>query len=447
MNKKHSEKMVGSSKFGHLFWVNSRKGIVFVLLVILVIGAIPISTWASEIEQAQEEKTNLEKKKLETETKLAELEKEKDNILIYIEKLDVELMNLSEEISQLEGDIDNATVDLEVARQELEVARKTEESQYAIMKSRIQYMYENGETEYIDVLLQSDSIADLLNHVEYMTKITEYDNNLLKRYQDVKTEVMIKENVLEDKLTNLNELKEELTFEQDTVEHLSNEKKDELDKYNQTIDETETLSAEYTSKILEQEALIDDLIEAEIRRIEEERKAEEERKRKEEEERKKQEAENEKNSGGGTGTSVDTEDNSETTTAADVTLSWPVPSSGHITSWFGGREQPTEGASTNHKGIDIGVPTGTEIVASAGGTVTIATYSVSAGNYIMISHGNGIYTVYMHCSKLYVSVGDKVTRGTVIALVGSTGFSTGPHLHFGVSINGTYVNPLNYVSY
>ena len=125
---------------------------------------------------------------------------------------------------------------------------------------------------------------------------------------------------------------------------------------------------------------------------------------------------------------------------------WPCPSSHRITSYFGPRSQPTAGASTNHKGIDIGAASGSTIVASADGVVTTATYSSSAGNYIVISHGGGISTVYMHCSSLYVSVGTKVSQGQSIAAVGSTGYSTGPHLHFGVIKNGTYVNPLDYVS-
>ena len=124
---------------------------------------------------------------------------------------------------------------------------------------------------------------------------------------------------------------------------------------------------------------------------------------------------------------------------------WPCPASHRITSSFGPRTAPVAGASTYHKGIDIGASSGSAIVASAGGRVTTATYSSSAGNYVVVSHGNGISTVYMHASALYVSVGDVVSQGDTIAAVGSTGYSTGPHLHFGVIVNGSYVNPLNYV--
>ena len=113
---------------------------------------------------------------------------------------------------------------------------------------------------------------------------------------------------------------------------------------------------------------------------------------------------------------------------------------------FGGREAPLEGASTSHKGVDIGAATGTPIKAAASGTVVISTYSASAGNYIMINHGGGVYTVYMHMGSLGASVGDEVSQGDTIGTCGSTGNSTGPHLHFGIRINGSYVDPLGYVS-
>ena len=130
----------------------------------------------------------------------------------------------------------------------------------------------------------------------------------------------------------------------------------------------------------------------------------------------------------------------------NISFKWPCPSSSRITSNFGDRESPTEGASSNHKGIDISASTGADIIAAADGEVVISTYSYSAGNYIMLDHGGGVSTVYMHCSKLLVGVGEKVTKGQVIAKVGSTGYSTGSHLHFGIRSGGTYVNPRSYVS-
>ena len=126
-------------------------------------------------------------------------------------------------------------------------------------------------------------------------------------------------------------------------------------------------------------------------------------------------------------------------------FTWPCPSSTRVTSDYGPRSSPTGGASSNHKGIDIGAAGGATIVAAAAGVVKSANYSSAAGNYVMIDHGGGLYTVYMHCSSLAVSVGQSVTAGQTIAYVGSTGISTGNHLHFGVSLNGSYVSPWSYL--
>ncbi|BCJ92879.1 hypothetical protein acsn021_04480 [Anaerocolumna cellulosilytica] len=439
---------------------NRQKGILVALAVTMLVGYPYLHSFATEIDQAKEEKSNLEKKKQETELRLAELEKEKGDILNYIEKLDKELENLAEEVYTLNKDIEATNEDLKVAKEELELAKLTEENQYSTMKKRIQYMYENGQTDYFELILKSDNLSEMLNQIEYMSKITQYDNNLLGEYKELKQDVINKEQKLEAKIEELNGLKEELTYEQDTITRLVKDKNAEVVKYEASIDETESLSAEYSSKLAEQEQVIEDLLEAERKRIEEEeRKKEEERKRKEEErkrqeeERKKQEQEKnnqgQEQNGGDTSSTeepsneepADNSDNTSTTSFA-----WPVPASRRITSYFGNRNQPTAGASTYHKGIDIGASTGTEIVAAASGTVVTAAHSSSAGNYIMISHGNSTFTVYMHCSKLLVSVGQQVNQGETIALVGSTGVSTGPHLHFGVSVNGGYVNPLNYVS-
>lgn len=124
---------------------------------------------------------------------------------------------------------------------------------------------------------------------------------------------------------------------------------------------------------------------------------------------------------------------------------WPLPSDHTIYTYYGYRVAPTAGASTYHKGLDIGGATGSKIVAVLSGTVTEASYHSSSGYYVEINHGNGISTRYLHNSKLLVSAGQKVTQGDVIALVGSTGISTGPHLHFSVIKNGAYVDPYPYL--
>lgn len=141
-------------------------------------------------------------------------------------------------------------------------------------------------------------------------------------------------------------------------------------------------------------------------------------------------------SGGGAGAAV---------VSGNGMFTHPCPGYSRISSEFGWREAPIAGAGNNHKGMDLAAPTGTPIYAAAAGTVTTARYSSSAGNWVVINHGNGLQTYYMHASALYVSEGQSVSKGQNIAAVGSTGQSTGPHLHFQVMQNGTPVNPRNYL--
>ena len=140
--------------------------------------------------------------------------------------------------------------------------------------------------------------------------------------------------------------------------------------------------------------------------------------------------------------------NSSSGGSSNVTVgsSWLVPCSYRmVSSPFGFRESPTTGASKYHQGVDLAAPAGTPIIASRGGTVTVAGYSNSAGYYVTINHGDGFSSIYMHMTNYVVSSGQKVNQGQTIGYVGSTGISTGNHLHFGIAQNGAYVNPCNYV--
>ena len=125
---------------------------------------------------------------------------------------------------------------------------------------------------------------------------------------------------------------------------------------------------------------------------------------------------------------------------------WPAPSYTRVSSEYGYRIHPIYGTQKFHNGVDLAAPGGSPILAAYDGVVVAATYNASMGNYVMIDHGDGLYTIYMHASSLLVSAGQSVSRGQKIALVGSTGNSTGNHLHFSVRLNGSYVSPWNYIS-
>ena len=406
-----------------------------------------------DVAAAKKEKEVLEAQRRKTLDAIARLEGLRADTEAYIYELDLQLTELQDEIDGLAEDIVLKEEDIEETTGELLDAEETERQQYEAMKLRIRYMYETGDTTLLDIFMHADSMADLLNKTEYVAQISHYDRDMLEKYIAIKEQIAATKARLETEKAELEELKAETEAKEESVELLMAEKNKELAGLNSQINQKSVEEARQEQEIEAKQEQIEQL-EEEIRKAEEEarRRAEEEARRKaaeearrkaEEEARKKAEAE----AAAAQQKAASSSSSASTVKAASSgSFIWPCPASRQITSRFGSRTAPTAGASTYHQGIDIGAGSGTSIVAAAGGTVSLATYSSSAGNYVMISHGNGRSTVYMHCSKLLVKAGDTVKQGQVIAKVGSTGYSTGPHLHFGVRINGTYVNPLNYVS-
>lgn len=340
--------------------------------------------------------------------KIKDLENQKSSLKNYIAKLDREANALAGQIRELQEDIEAKKEEIQKKEEELLEAQEVADKQYEDMKIRIQYLYENGTPSYLELLLTAESMSDFLNRSLYAADVSRYDRKMLEQYIAQKEAVEEAKRQLEKEEEELGLMAEAAKEQKETVDALIRTKSAEIQRYQSEIDAQNHEAAGYKEDLEEQEKLLN--------RIEEQIAA-----------------------AAAANASADDGDG-----GASGFL-WPCPSSRRITSGFGPRKQPIAGASTNHKGIDIGASHGAAIVASAAGRVTTATYSGSAGNYVVISHGNGMSTVYMHCSALYVSAGDMVSGGQNIAAVGSTGFSTGNHLHFGVIKNGAYVNPLNYV--
>lgn len=382
-----------------------------------MLAVFPAFATKSSLDTAKQKKTAIEQEKKRAEATLKNLEALKGDAVRYVAELDVTLEALGEELSKLSDDIETKEAEIEETKSELAEAEIAAEEQYASMKLRIKYMYEKGDSSYVDLLLEARSLSELMNKAEYISKISEYDREKLDEYEATREQIAQAKMVLETEHEELLGLQEQTEAKQSSVEELMAAKQAEIKSVESKISAAENEVSEYAKDLKAQEDSIK-AIEAEL-------------KRKEEEAKKKAET---------SGTTYKTQ------SIGNIKFIWPCPASSRITSKFGSRTSPTAGASSNHKGIDIGAPTGSDIVAAAAGEVVISTYSYSAGNYVMINHGGGVYTVYMHASKLLCKVGETVKQGQVIAKVGSTGYSTGPHLHFGVRLNGTYVNPSQYVS-
>lgn len=409
--------------------MRKKKIAVLAAAAALTLGTV-FSSYATSkaIEDAKKKVSSMEEEKKKVESTLKELEGKKSDTAAYVKELDRNLSALAGELTKLEGDISQKEEQIEEAKVELETAKITENRQYEDMKMRIQYMYENGQTGLLESMMQSESIAELLNRAEYASQITSYDRKMLEEYRKTRQEVALKEEALKTEHQELLTLQDSTKAKQSSVKTLMASKEAELASYETKIASAQGEIDQYNADIKAQEEHMA-RVEAEIRRKEEEA-------RKAEEARRAEEAKKNQSSAGG----------DSTVKKGNTNFIWPCPASGRISSAFGDRSSPTEGASTNHKGIDIPAPSGSSIVAAADGKVVISTYSYSAGNYIMIDHGGGLTTVYMHCSQLLVKEGETVKQGQTIAKVGSTGYSTGPHLHFGVRSGGSYVNPSGYVS-
>ena len=391
-------------------------GVAAAVGVILAMGMV-FSSYATnkDIEDAKKKVSSMEEEKQKVQDTLKELEGKKSDTAAYVKELDGKLSSLTAELTKLEGDISDKESQIETAKEELQAAKETESRQYADMKLRIRYMYENGQTSLLESVFQSESIAELLNRAEYASQITSYDRRMLNEYKAVREEVAVKEENLEEERQELLALQDSTKAKQSSVQTLMASKQAELSAYNTKIASAQDEIDQYNADIKAQEDLMAQ-VEAEIRRKEEEaRKAEEAKKAAEA--KKAQEAAKKEETSGKTDSTVKT---------GNTGFTWPCPSSSRISSGFGDRSSPTEGASTNHKGIDIPAASGSAIVAAADGKVVISTYSYSAGNYIMIDHGGGISTVYMHCSQLLVSEGDTVKKGQTIAKVGSCLLYTSP---------------------
>ena len=409
--------------------MRKKKIAVLAAAAALTLGTV-FSSYATSkaIEDAKKKVSSMEEEKKKVESTLKELEGKKSDTAAYVKELDRNLSALAGELTKLEGDISQKEEQIEEAKVELETAKITENRQYEDMKLRIQYMYENGQTGLLESMMQSESIAELLNRAEYASQITSYDRKMLEEDRKTRQEVALKEEALKTEHQELLTLQDSTKAKQSSVKTLMASKEAELASYETKIASAQGEIDQYNADIKAQEEHMA-RVEAEIRRKEEEA-------RKAEEARRAEEAKKNQSSAGG----------DSTVKKGNTNFIWPCPASGRISSAFGDRSSPTEGASTNHKGIDIPAPSGSSIVAAADGKVVISTYSYSAGNYIMIDHGGGLTTVYMHCSQLLVKEGETVKQGQTIAKVGSTGYSTGPHLHFGVRSGGSYVNPSGYVS-
>lgn len=421
--------------------MKNRLKIITAIMLTLIFCMQPVcnvqATEESNLSEAQQEKKTLENDLQKAKELIDSLKGSKEDIQSEVEKLDKQLNEISGKVKELESQLSKKRQEIANTESALNKAKEQEKKQYRNMKKRIQFMYENGQTSYVEMLLSADSFTDFLNAVEYITQISQYDRKMLKEYQNMQVTIADTQKTLETDYASLQSLQAKVQEEKQAVAALESAKKGELNDVADDLTDAQTVAKAYEAEIQAQNEVIAQ-IQAAQKRAAEQQAAQ-------------QQAQAAEENQGATDAAGENQNTAQNTTPSGNgqstgSMMWPCPSSKRVTSDYGPRTSPTNGASSNHKGIDIGAAYGADIVAADGGTVLVATYSNSGGNYVIIDHGGGLCTVYMHASSLTVSAGQTVSKGQVIAKVGSTGISTGNHLHFGVTLNGVYVSPWGYVS-
>ena len=421
--------------------MKNRLKIITAIMLTLIFCMQPVcnvqATEESNLSEAQQEKKTLENDLQKAKELIDSLKGSKEDIQSEVEKLDKQLNEISGKVKELESRLSKKRQEIADTESALNKAKEQEKKQYRNMKKRIQFMYENGQTSYVEMLLSADSFTDFLNAVEYITQISQYDRKMLKEYQNMQVTIADTQKTLETDYASLQSLQAKVQEEKQAVAALESAKKGELNDVADDLTDAQTVAKAYEAEIQAQNEVIAQ-IQAAQKRAAEQQAAQ-------------QQAQAAEENQGATDAAGENQNTAQNTTPSGNgqstgSMMWPCPSSKRVTSDYGPRTSPTNGASSNHKGIDIGAAYGADIVAAGGGTGLVASSSSSGGNYVIIDHGGGLCTVYMHASSLTVSAGQTVSKGQVIAKVGSTGISTGNHLHFGVTLNGVYVSPWGYVS-
>lgn len=365
-----------------------------------------------EVADAKKEQTNIKNNITNMNNLIADLKNKRNDLDDYIESIDKDMNGIQESINLLEKLIVEKENQIEVKKQELVEAQEQEAEQYVSMQKRIQYLYETGDSSYLEAILKADSFADMLNRAEYVEEIAAYDNQMLHNYILQRQYIALCRDSLEEEKITLNVSKDALGAQKQNLQSVRDEKAQALAAYEHDI----SLTAAQIKELEEDLKFQTDLIASLEKEITDEQKA--------------------------------------ILKEHGITLGYdgsgfanPAPSYVRISSPFGWRSDPFTGYKAYHNGIDMAAAEGTPIVAAFDGIVGEAGYNSSMGNYIYVEHGNGLRTIYLHASKLYVSKNDIVLKGDVIAAVGTTGRSTGPHLHFSVRLNGEYVDPTDYIKF
>ena len=372
--------------------------IISIILILVIISSLCICVYAQDLTGLQEQSSEITEALNETNNRLQAVQEELSTNMQQLQDLDNQIAQSQEELSTINTDIDKLMEQIKENEEKLAKTQKEYDNIQGLLDARLIQMYEAPEFQFLQVLLEAKNVTDFLSTYYAMKELAEYDAELLDTVKKQKQDIETTKQILAQK-------KQQVITSKQT-----------LAKKTQVLANTKTMREYYISKLSTEEqelqAKIDEYnnqvasIEAEIKLL---------------------------------------ALNSISEDYIGGAMIWPVPGYTSITSEYGMRVHPITGAYKLHTGVDIGAPLGANFVAAANGIVSKATFNAAYGNMVIIDHGGGVQTLYAHGSKILVQVGQTVEAGTPILKVGSTGYSTGPHAHFEIRIDGQTINPLDYL--
>lgn len=405
-------------------------GAVALLLAVLMIfsalaSGLSYAGAAGGISSLKQQLSSIESQKAAVKREIAALGDKIDAASERKAALDKQMELTQDEIDTTKALIRSLKEQIGIKSDELDEAERALDEKTELFETRVRVMYENGDISYLDVLLSSDSFSDMLSNLEIVSQIMDYDQKVVRDYTAAKKEIEVKKASLESDKKDEETYQDSLESKYSALDEQKSEQQAIIAELNANMD---AKKAQAEKMEAEQES-----INSEIERLSREAA---ERAAAEAAARKQQQQQSGSSSSQDSGVVIPT----------SGTFVWPLPDygTGRISSPYGYRTHPITGKRTLHAGIDVGVPCGATIVAAASGTVVRSYMSSSYGNYTVIDHGGGVMTAYAHQSKRLVSAGEHVSAGQKIGLVGSTGNSTGNHLHFEVYVNGSTVDPMRY---
>ncbi len=356
-------------------------------------------TDSGNLTDLQTQQKDLQDQIQQSHEELEEVQSQLSENLQQIEKLDEKIRESENQIEKLDAQVKQLQEEISSIQSQLDVAEVNYEKQKEIMEKRLVAIYEAGETRYLDVLLKSSNISEFLSSYYLITEIASVDKNLLDEVESEKKEIELAKQKLEK---NQETLATALQTQTKTATVLQNTKALRENYISRLSDEEKAKQAQIDEMTQQYEAVNNQILELAVQGLD--------------------------------------------SVYIGGELAWPVPGYTKITSNYGMRVHPITGQYKLHTGVDISAPIGANFIAANDGIVIKAEYNTAYGNMVIIDHGGGISTLYAHGSEILVTVGQTVKKNEAILKVGSTGYSTGPHAHFEVRINGVVTDPLPYIT-